>query len=554
MDDHVKQYELLFKEGKIEEAENFFISHLEKNPEHVEVLNNLGVIHYSKGNLKIAEDFFTKAISTQNDYLDAILNLANLYQNEKRWKDAACQLEKCILICSDDPNLYNQLAMNYMEYGDLENARNVIIKSLELGPEQIDIQELLSAIEGKLCSLNKNICSNAVKHSEFKISNINILIRGGGFVNKGAETMVKTVKNEMSKRLPDAKFFIEVTPSMEKFVESQGFIPIIENTNARYSILDGIIDVSGFALGDEWGVKNSQFYQYHNSIFESFGKPIVFLPQAWGPFTNKSIRKFSASAINLSDCAYARDKRSYFYINELEGIDRNKIKLAPDIAFHFEGASKEQAINILKENGLISTEKNMVGIMPNMQVYLRTNGKGHENKYVKMLIDLARYFLKTQNFTVVLIPHQVQPSKNSEISDDRVLCDLIKVSLGNIPDVVALTDYYSAEILKAIIGNMNLVIGSRYHGIIAALSQMIPTLVLGWSHKYFELLSDVGIEQYIADHKNLNKDELLALAEKVWFNCKELSNTLKQKVPEQVYNSAGALDHTASIFADRYLS
>jgi polysaccharide pyruvyl transferase WcaK-like protein len=81
---------------------------------------------------------------------------------------------------------------------------------------------------------------------------------------------------------------------------------------------------------------------------------------------------------------------------------------------------------------------------------------------------------------------------------------------------------------------------------------MIPTLVLGWSHKYFELLSDVGIEQYIADHKNLNKDELLALVEKAWLNRKELRNILKQRVPEQVCKSTGAFDHAASIFANRY--
>jgi len=347
---------------------------------------------------------------------------------------------------------------------------------------------------------------------------------------------------------------MEVPQHMEGFIESKGLTPVVANSRARYMKLNGVIDVSGFAIGDTWGIEGSRYYQYHNSIFESFGKPVVFLPQAWGPFTNQSIRQLSAAAINLSDCAYARDKRSYQYISELEGVNRQKIRLAPDIAYQFKGASIATAMRVLKENGLISTEKNMVGIMPNMQVYVRTEGKGPENKYVKLLIDLAKYFLNKQNFSIVLIPHQVQPVENPEMPDDRFLCDLIKVSLDNVPDVVTLRDYYSAEKLKAIIGKMDLIIGSRYHGIIAALSQMIPTLVLGWSHKYFELLCDVGIEQYIADYKNLNKDDLLALSENAWLNRKKLRHTLEQKVPEQVYKSAMALDHTASIFTNRYPS
>lgn len=552
MDDHVKQGEKLFSEGEVEKSEKIFLNLLEKNPEDVESFNNLGVIHYSRGNLRKAEDFFIKAISIKNDYLDALLNLSDLYINEKRWKDAACQLEKCILIREDDPDLYNQLAMTYMECGDFINARNIFIKSLDLEPEQKDIQKVMANPEYKIFS-RKNIFSSFDRNTESGNSGLNILIRGGGFVNKGAEAMVRTVQCEMAKRLPDVKFFMEAPRPMEKFIESKGLTPVIANSSARYSILDGVIDVSGFAIGDEWGVKNSQFYQYHNSIFESFGKPVVFMPQAWGPFTSQSIRQLSAAAINLSACAYARDKRSYLYMNELEGVDKKKIRIAPDIAYQFEGAAEADAMNVLKENGLISEDKHMIGIMPNMQVYLRTDGKGLENKYVNLLVDMAKYFLYHEGLSVVLIPHQVYPFENPDVPDDRFLCDMIRTSLNNVKDVISLTGYYPAEVLKAVIGRMDFVVGSRYHGIIAALSQMVPALVLGWSHKYFELMRDIGTEEYIADYKNLNKDELLALVEKAWLKRDDLRNILKKHVPEQINKSAEPLDHAASILADRYM-
>jgi len=539
--------------GNWEAARECFQRIAQSHPDHIETLNNLGVVHYAEGDLKGAESCFLKALAIKDDYLDALLNLVDVYQGEKRWDDAACQLERCLLIRGDNSGLYNRLAMICMESGNFEKARSALVTSLDLEPEQKKIREVLATIKDTLSSKN-TARSPAVGSAEGSNGDLNILIRGGGFVNKGAEAMVKTVQCEMAGRLPHAKFFMEVPQQMEAFIESRGLTPVIANSRARYTKLDGVIDVSGFALGDTWGIEGSRYYRYHNSIFESFGKPVVFLPQAWGPFTNQSIRQLSAAAINLSDCAYARDKRSYQYMSELEGVNRQKIGLAPDIAYQFKGASAATAMGVLKESGLISTGKNMVGIMPNMQVYVRTEGKGTENKYVKLLIELVKYFLEKHNFSIVLIPHQVQPVKNPEMPDDRFLCDLITVSLGNVPDVIALREYYSAEILKAVIGKMDLIIGSRYHGIIAALSQMIPTLVLGWSHKYFELLCDVGIEQYIADYKNLNKEDLLGLAESVWLNREELRRTLEQKVPEQVSKSAGALDHAASVFTDRYPS
>lgn len=547
MEEYIRQGEALFHEGRIKEAESYFLKLLEEFPEHTEILNNIGVINHGQGNIKKAEQYFLRAHAADHNYLDALLNLADLYREKRQWQDAACQLKKCILIRADDPELFNQLAMVHLESGNFEQARDEIRKSLTLKPAQKEIQDIYATLVKKTCP-GPESCSSSYVSVNNEHERLNILIRGGGFVNKGAEAMVRTVQREIARRLPHARFLMEVPQQMEKFIESQGLTPIVSNARGRYMDVDGVIDVSGFALGDDWGIGNSQYYNYHNSIFESFGKPVVFLPQAWGPFTNKSMRHLCAAAINLSEYAYARDRQSYQYITELEGVDRQKIGLAPDIAYQFGGASPSEAIDVMKRNGVVSEGRAMVGIMPNMQVYVRTEGTGGENRYVQLLVGIAKYFLNKKECSVVLIPHQVQPVVNPDAPDDRFLCDLIKTALGNVPNVTGLRDYYPSEILKAVIGQMDLVIGSRYHGIIAAISQMIPTVVLGWSHKYFELLSDVGIERYIADYKNLNADDIFALIESAWSKRQEISAILTDKVPEQVYLSAKALDRAAAIF------
>ena len=53
-----------------------------------------------------------------------------------------------------------------------------------------------------------------------------------------------------------------------------------------------------------------------------------------------------------------------------------------------------------------------------------------------------------------------------------------------------------AQALKREISNYQFVVGSRYHGLVAALSQNIPVISLGWSHKYAELMKSYNIEEF----------------------------------------------------------
>ena len=51
--------------------------------------------------------------------------------------------------------------------------------------------------------------------------------------------------------------------------------------------------------------------------------------------------------------------------------------------------------------------------------------------------------------------------------------------------------------MKKIIGGSLLLVGSRYHSIVAALSQCVPCVGLGWSHKYDTLFQDFGCESLL---------------------------------------------------------
>lgn len=54
-------------------------------------------------------------------------------------------------------------------------------------------------------------------------------------------------------------------------------------------------------------------------------------------------------------------------------------------------------------------------------------------------------------------------------------------------------------------------VASRYHSCVAALSAGVPTLVIGWHYKYDELLNLYGQDKWIISCDNCTSDKLISL-------------------------------------------
>ena len=78
-------------------------------------------------------------------------------------------------------------------------------------------------------------------------------------------------------------------------------------------------------------------------------------------------------------------------------------------------------------------------------------------------------------------------------SDGPLVEPLLKLVGGRIPVV----QHPDPRHLKWILGSSRLVIGSRFHALVSALSQAVPCLATEWSHKYQALCSDYGCPECV---------------------------------------------------------
>jgi colanic acid/amylovoran biosynthesis protein len=195
---------------------------------------------------------------------------------------------------------------------------------------------------------------------------------------------------------------------------------------------------------------------------------VILLPQAMGPFTFKKTRNAFAQIAEKADLIFPRDNVSYKHVTDLVGKQKHIIQ-APDFT------------NLVKGVVPASYEKqeNSFCIIPNYRMIDRTPPK-ESQKYIPFLVSCVNYLLKKGINPFILI---------LEGENDFWIGNEISKKSNQPLKIIREIDPLG---IKGIIGACNGVISSRYHGLVSALSQGVPALAIGWSHKYETLFSEYG--------------------------------------------------------------
>lgn len=407
-----------------------------------------------------------------------------------------------------------------------------------------------------------------------------ILIRGGNFVNLGAAALLATVQRQLVQRLGPTEFYVvpdEVgTATQAQFTAAgvhllrpqlgrlQGLAYTVQEmatdwrrarttyqtryawlqTLATVAAVDAIVDISGYNYGDPWGRGAAlQAYGYVN-FARRLGKPYVFLPQAWGPFADAQARPHYRKLCAAAGRLYTRDTVSQRHVADLLGCAPRDVPLGPDIAFRLEPATTAAGQALLATAGAPDDVRPRVGLVPNRQVYRRALGTGLHNAYVQQLVAIARH-LRRRGAAVYLLPHEIEPTEHGT-HDDRLLCSMV-AGAANDPHIVPVLAQAPAEVYKAALVQLDVVVSSRYHALVAALAGGRPALALGWSHKYLELLALFGLEDLAVAYDELTTPELLERVARVLDERTTLAARVVAALPAVQQRVDRVLDETCAI-------
>lgn len=379
----------------------------------------------------------------------------------------------------------------------------------------------------------------------------NIIISGGGLVNKGAQAMTLISVCELKKRFPGCRIYLlswdagpeerrryamydlellQVPPlKFASAAQNRGkralytlrYGKAFQNVDRIYRETGLLIDISGYALGSNWPEKVCNDYLDNIEHALAYDIPVYLLPQSFGPFA------FQGEAGERTDARIravlpkvklicAREEEGYRALLERYGLEKNTV-LRKDLVLTSRIGDYTPALRGKLEFSLPEIPEASMCVIPNV----RAGDRGAVQ--VQTLYLAAIEAGLSQGLSVYIACHSTQ---------DRDLCAGLKAAFAENDRVVFLDQDYSCMEFNALVKKFRFIVASRFHAIVHALKNGVPCLALGWAVKYVELMDLFGQGRYTFDLREGAQPQIIQSAVAAMNeNCGAESQKIKDALP-----------------------
>ncbi len=250
----------------------------------------------------------------------------------------------------------------------------------------------------------------------------------------------------------------------------------------------------------------------------SFRKQVIVFPNSIGPFRTLIGRLLAKLSFYNCHPILIRDSVSYEIAKRLSLSSRASLILTYDTALLFESDSKSY-------KGALKTRAGPVlGVSPGVYSYSIT--KEEVLNYVASHAEALDEVIEKFGFHVVFMPHYISGFQN----DDLEICNSIigRMKQGRSVELIEVT---TASDFKSLLDQMDLVISSKMHPAVLAVSGYVPTLCIAYDHKQTSFFERLGMEECLLAIRDISCKNLSEKIEHVWKNRDRLKAILKRRIP-----------------------
>lgn len=286
---------------------------------------------------------------------------------------------------------------------------------------------------------------------------------------------------------------------------------------------DVVIDLYGICFCDKLGINNCPavlipLYTAMSFRFSWVAKKFhvrsVKNTASYGPANSKYHRKAAKFAKkHLFDCMVAREKQSLQAMEQL-GLGTG-ILVAPDTA------------NLMPYSSEKIFVRPTVGISTSHQIVKQW--KNPEN-YVQCMANLCLHIRVCYDVDVLLIPNETSPEytyNDMDVSEEIMRIVEEKNETVQILD----SGNMNSTQIKNNIAACEVVVASRYHSCVAALSAGVPLMVIGWHYKYEELLHWYGQDSWLLSESDCDSQKMIKMFDALWQQRDTRRNEIVERYP-----------------------
>lgn len=383
--------------------------------------------------------------------------------------------------------------------------------------------------------------------------------------NKGAAAMLETVIAKLPSTMGDCSFDILTTypeadglkipsGSHARVVGLQPFrLALVEipvaclalfartlrlplgwvRTRACRSILDSsvVVDVAGISFVDGRGIPITIYNSLMTGLPLLLGVPTVKAAQALGPFKTQPNRLLAKLVLPRLAAVCARGARTREHLDDLHLTNVTNVA---DLAFSLD---ESENLPASVTASLKPVGENFIVVMPSSVVRGLYESSGAD--YVSAVASLIREIRSVTGMAVVIAPHSYRVGHPEGRMNDGPVCRQVADALSDDAMVVGIDADLSAGELRRLIGLGQVLVTSRFHAMISGLSTCTPTVVVGWSHKYREVLDDFGLTEFGMDSSVLSSPaEIVAQVQRCVADKSRIEMQIREALPAVKERSA----------------
>jgi colanic acid/amylovoran biosynthesis protein len=202
--------------------------------------------------------------------------------------------------------------------------------------------------------------------------------------------------------------------------------------------------------------------------------PLVLSPQTIGPFRQPHLKSLAGELSRQCEKVFARDAESLLLLNEL-GV--TGAQQCVDVAFRLPFEHREPTPRRRIHFGF-----NVSGLLYD-DATSKQFGFGLKADYPTVVRKLIATIKKRADISLILVPHVVGPAANSDVTVCRQLAREFDLQMA--------PEFNSPIEAKSFIARLDVLVASRMHATIAAVSSGVPVVPLAYSRKFSGVLRSV---------------------------------------------------------------
>lgn len=394
--------------------------------------------------------------------------------------------------------------------------------------------------------------------------------------NKGASAMLESSIQTLGARVPDVEFtLLSMYPREDRDQNSFDNLDIVAAAPRQLGVTINLLALlyrilpplrpllrrrsraigaltSSQVLLDQGGITftdgREKFLLYNvASILPALfvGTPVIKCAQAVGPFEHPVNRWAARRFLPRVELLVTRGRITHSFA---EGLGLRNLLAGADYAFSLELAGDEEAIAAREFDLALLDGGSAVGVSPSVVLQKKVDARGAD--YVAQMATFIDEMAEAGR-PVLLVPHSVRTGTDKTHNNDLPLCREIHARLTHPERVLFLDRELPSQVLRYLIGRCDLFVASRFHAMVSSLAMGVPTLVIGWSHKYREVLEMFELETWAFGHEELSSETLRARFDDLARESDAVRATLRSRLPAVKARSLAQADAIADTVRSR---